>query len=357
MTIDSELLRTAPKVSLHDHLDGGVRPGTVLELSAAIGHPLPASTAEALADWFHEAASSGSLVRYLTTFEHTLAVMQTAAGLHRIAREYVADLAADGVVYGETRWAPEQHLREGLTVQAAVDAVRQGLADGMADAEASGHQITVRQLLTSLRTSSPSTATAQLTLANRHAGVAGFDLAGAENGFPPSLFRDSFELLGEAGVPFTIHAGEAAGPDSMRDALDCGAHRLGHGVRIIDDIEIAADGAASLGELASTILDRGVVLEMCPSSNVQTAAVGSLAEHPLRLLDGLGFRVTVNCDNRLMSRTTLTHEFELLANAFDYTLPDVRRLTLNAAAGVFASAEQRAELIERVESAFDALGS
>lgn len=266
MSIDADLLRAAPKVSLHDHLDGGLRPATVLELAAEAGHPLPASTADALADWFHDAASSGSLVRYLTTFDHTVAVLQTAEALRRVAREYVADLVADGVVYGEVRWAPEQHLTRGLTTQQAVDAVRQGLEEGMSDAGASGHDIAVRQLLTSLRTSTPSTAMAELTVANQGAGVAGFDLAGAEDGYPPSLFADAFALLRGAGVPFTIHAGEAAGCDSIADALACGTGGLGHGVRIFDDVTIGPDGTAVLGALARRVRDGGVALELCSMS-------------------------------------------------------------------------------------------
>lgn len=356
MSIDPTLLRVAPKVSLHDHRDGGLRPATVLELAAEVGHPLPASTSDALADWFHDAASSGSLVHYLTTFDHTVAVLQTAEALRRVAREYVLDLAEDGVFYGEVRWAPEQHLTRGLTAQQAVEAVQLGLDDGVSDAEASGHTIVVRQLLTSLRTSPPSVAMAELTVANPGGGVAGFDLAGAEDGFPPSLFADAFAHLRRAGVPFTIHAGEAAGLDSIADALACGAGRLGHGVRIFDDVTIGPDGTVALGELATRVRDEQVVLELCPSSNVQTAAVASVADHPFKVLDELGFRVTISCDNRLMSRTTLTRELALLSDAFGYTLDDVRRLTLNAAGAVFTTAGQRRALIDRIEAGYDALG-
>ena len=352
MSIDTDLLRAAPKVSLHDHLDGGLRPATVLELAAEAGHPLPASAADALADWFHDAASSGSLVRYLTTFDHTVAALQTAEALRRVAREYVADLASDGVVYGEVRWAPEQHLTRGLTAQQAVDAVQQGLEEGRSDAGASGHEIRVRQLLTS----TPSTAMAELTVANQGAGVAGFDLAGAEDGYPPSLFADAFALLREAGVPFTIHAGEAAGCDSIADALASGTGRLGHGVRIFDDVTIGPDGIAVLGGLARRVRDGGVVLELCPSSNVQTAVVASVADHPFKVLDELGFRVTISCDNRLMSRTTLTREFALLAEAFGYTVDDVRRFTINAANAVFVTDAERRSLVDRIETGYDDLG-
>ena len=248
MSVELEVLRAAPKVSLHDHLDGGLRPQTIIDLAAEIGHELPADTAEGLADWIHDAASSGPLERYLSTFVHTVAVMQSVDNLRRVAREFVEDLAADGVVYGETRWAPEQHVEAGLTPAQAVEAVRDGLAEGMAAAASRGHQIVVRQLLTAMRHNRPSREIADLAITYRHQGVAGFDIAGAEAGYPPTRYLDAFDYLKRNNAFFTIHAGEAFGLPSIWEAVQiCGANRLGHGVRIIDDITLGRGRQAQAG--------------------------------------------------------------------------------------------------------------
>jgi adenosine deaminase len=349
MSLDLEALRDFPKVSLHDHLDGGLRPQTIIELASDIGHLLPTDNADDLGRWFVESASLGSLECYLETFDQTLAVMQTAPNLRRVAREYVEDLAADGVIYGETRWAPEQHLRAGLTEAEAVAAVRDGLAEGMAACRQRGEQIEVRQLLTAMRQSVPTRDIAELTLRYRHDSVAGFDIAGPERGYPASRFLESFRLLRRQNVYYTIHAGEADGCRSIWEAVQvCGANRVGHGVAIMEDIQVANGGATTLGDFAAYLLNEQIPLEMCPSSNVQTGAVTSIAEHPINRLDQLGFRVTVNADNRLMSGTGVTKEFSLLAEAFDYTLSDVRRLTVNAAKSIFAPDQVRKALVERI---------
>lgn len=374
MAVDPEVLRAIPKVALHDHLDGGLRASTVLELAAGIGHELPASDPAALADWFFEAADSGSLVRYLETFDHTIAVMQTYPNLKRVAREWVEDQAADGVVYAEARWAPEQHLRAGLTLAQAVEAVRDGLNEGMAGCAAAGRPIIARQLLTSMRHAEPTLAVAELAVAYRRDSVAGFDIAGAEDGFPPSRFATVFEYLRRNNLQYTIHAGEAFGLASIWQAVQlCGASRIGHGVRLVEDIT-GGPGEWVLGDLANYILDRRITLEVCPSSNLQTNAArvpnwrssaegeeglderseeqtgiaGTVAEHPFGLLAELGFRVTVSCDNRLMSRTTLSREFGLLVDAFGYDLTDLRRFTLNAARSAFHPYRQRQALIRDV---------
>lgn len=377
MGIDPEILRAMPKVALHDHLDGGLRASTVLELATEIGHELPASDADSLADWFFEAADSGSLVRYLETFDQTIAVMQTYPQLQRVAREWVEDLAADGVVYGEARWAPEQHLRGGLTMAQAVEAVRDGLNQGMAACAAAGRPIVARQLLTSMRHVEPTPDVAELAVAYRHDSVAGFDIAGAEDGFPPSRFAAVFEYLRRNNLQYTIHAGEAFGLASIWEAVQlCGASRLGHGVRLVEDIT-GGPGEWVLGDLATYVLDRRIPLEICPSSNLQTNAARvpnwrsaggkaglderseeqtGIAEHPFGLLAELGFRVTVSCDNRLMSRTTLSREFGLLADAFGYDLADLRRFTLNAARSAFHPYWERQALIHDVIlPGFDAL--
>jgi adenosine deaminase len=352
MGLDLDWLQALPKVSLHDHLDGGLRPQTMIELAADIGHKLPADNADDLGRWFSESADAGSLVPYLETFDQTIAVMQTAASLRRIAAEFVADLAADGVIYGEVRWAPEQHLRAGLSLAEAVEAVRAGLAEGMAACRARGQEIEVRQLLTAMRQAEPTLDIAQLTLRYRNQGVAGFDLAGPEKGYPPSRFLESFQLLRRHGACYTIHAGEAGGCESVCESVRvCRANRIGHGVAIIEDIQQDERGGDVIGDFAAYALNNQIPLEMCPSSNVQTGAVASVKEHPIHRLDRLGFLVTVNPDNRLMSATTLTREFALLLDAFDYSLEDVRRFGINAAKSVFAPYEVRKALVARIASA------
>jgi adenosine deaminase len=352
MSLDIEALLAFPKVSLHDHLDGGLRLQTIIELAADTGHVLPADSADDLGRWFADSTDSGSLERYLATFTQTLAVMQTAPSLRRVAAEFVEDLAADGVIYGEARWAPEQHLTAGLTAAQAIEAVRDGLAEGMATCRARGNEIEVRQLLTAMRQSEPTRKIAELALRYRHDSVAGFDIAGPEKGYPPSRFLESFQLLRREGVYYTIHAGEADGCESIWEAVQvCGANRIGHGVAIVDDIRHNTVGGAALGELAAYILSEQIPLEMCPSSNLQTGAVASIAEHPIYRLDRLGYRVTVNPDNRLMSATTLTREFALLAESFDYSLEDVRRLGINAASSAFAPEGIRKALVQRIATA------
>jgi adenosine deaminase len=351
VSLDLGALQAFPKVSLHDHLDGALRPQTIIELAADSGFRLPTDNADDLGRWFATSADSGSLVRYLETFDQTIAVMQTAANLRRVAAEFVEDLAADGVIYGEARWAPEQHLREGLTLSQAVESVRDGLAEGMVTCRARGQEIEVRQLLTAMRQTEPRRDTAELALRYRDDGVAGFDLAGPERGYPPSRFIESFRMLRCHSAYYTIHAGEADGCESVRDAVQvCGANRIGHGVAMIEDIQ-QDEGGAVLGDFAGYVLNEQIPLEMCPSSNVQTGAVASIEAHPINRLDRLGFRVTVNPDNRLMSATTLTREFALLAGAFDYTLEDVRRLGMNAAKSVFAPYEIRKALVQRIATA------
>nr|WP_218844002.1 adenosine deaminase [Naumannella cuiyingiana] len=342
-------MRAAPKVALHDHLDGGLRPGTVIELAAEVGHELPVGgDAEALGDWFFAAADSGSLVRYLETFEHTVAVTQTAQALRRVAREFVADQAADGVVYAEARWAPAQHTRGALSEEDAVIAVRDGLAEGMAAAAAGGSPIIARQLITGLRHHDDALSIAELAVAYRDDSVAGFDVAGPEDGFPPSRHSAAYELLNRAHARYTIHAGEAAGVDSIREAVrECGAQRIGHGVRIIEDIEVDGD-ELRLGEVASHLRDEQILLEVCPSSNLQTGIAATIAEHPVRTLDRAGLKITISCDNRLMSRTTLSREFALLADAFGYGLDDVERFTINGAEEAFLPEAERRALIDDV---------
>ena len=356
MTISREELRRLPKVSLHDHLDGALRPATILDLADGIGWPLPADSPDALGEWFFASASSGSLPLYLETFAHTVAVLQTPGSLARVAREYVLDLAADGVVYGETRWAPEQHVAGGMAMAEAVEAVADGLAAGMREASAAGSPVVVRQILCGMRHNPPTTAVAKLVLRYADAGVAGFDIAGAEAGFPAVAHAAAFDVVRAGGGHTTAHAGEADGPESIRQALfACGAERLGHGVRITEDIAdvVWADGgrrrtASRLGDLATYVLDQRIPLEVCPTSNVQTGICSSVAEHPFGALAALGFVVTVNCDNRLQSRTTSTDELAALCAAFGYGAADVERFTIDAVRAAFWDDVAKERLIHEV---------
>ncbi|UFS57781.1 adenosine deaminase [Subtercola endophyticus] len=356
-----------PKISLHDHLDGGLRTDTIIELADTIGLELPAADDAALADWFENSADSGSLVSYLKTFDVTTAVMQTREGLARVAREFVQDLATDGVIYGEVRWAPEQHLAGGLSLDEVVDAVQNGIEQGIDDAKAgsygpAGQIIRVGQLVTAMRHADRGLEIAELAVRHRDRGVVGFDIAGAELGFPAANHRAAFDYLAQHYFPVTVHAGEADGLDSIRSALfDGRALRLGHGVRLAEDITIARQDDentyVTLGLLSQWVKDRGIALELSPSSNLQTGAISAwgdeLGDHPFDLLYQLGFKVTVNTDNRLMSNTSISRELALLADAFDYELSDLEVFQQNAAAATFLPLEDREELAEIISEGFE----
>ncbi|WP_409183361.1 adenosine deaminase [Amycolatopsis sp. VS8301801F10] len=357
--LSAEILRRAPKVLLHDHLDGGLRPGTVAELADDLGYrDLPATDPAELGRWFRAAADSGSLVSYLETFAHTCGVMQTEEALVRVAAEAVEDLAADGVVYAELRYAPELFVERGLSLDAVVEAVQEGFAEGTRRVAAGGGRIRVRTLLCGMRQHARALEIAELAVRYRDAGVAGFDIAGPEDGFPPTRNLDAFDYLRRNNAHFTIHAGEAFGLPSIGEAIQyCGAERLGHGVRIAEDITTDADGNVHLGRLAAYVRDRRIPLEICPSSNVQTGTVPSLAEHPIGLLARLRFRVTVNTDNRLMSGCTMTSEFAALAETFGFGLDDFRWFTINAMKSAFLDFDERLEVIENVvKPGYAALG-
>ena len=351
-----------PKISLHDHLDGGLRPQTIIELADSIGLELPATDAPSLADWFADQADSGSLLEYLKTFDVTTAVMQTREGLVRVAREFVQDLGADGVIYGEIRWAPEQHLSRGLSLDEVVDAVQEGIEEGTDDVHHSGGRIRIGQLVSAMRHADRGLEIAELAVRHRDSGVVGFDIAGPEAGFPAGRLRSAFDYLAKHFMPVTVHAGEADGLDSIRGALfDGRALRLGHGVRIAEgvtlDHEDDENSYVVLGPVAQWVKDREIALELSPSSNLQTGAIAEwgddLVDHPFDLLYQLGFRVTVNTDNRLMSNTSLSKELALLSDAFDYDLNDLEVFQLNAAAASFLSLEDREELADQISSGFE----
>lgn len=392
MDLSPALVGALPKVALHDHLDGGLRPGTVLALSRELGLPVPGGDAAgrvpagavitAVADWFESAADSGSLPAYLSTFEHTVALLQTAPHLRRVAREFVEDMVADGVVYAETRWAPHQHTAGGLTPDQAVQAVQDGLDEGVAGAAASGRRIVVGQLLCYLRHLDPTDDLVEIALARRESGVLGLDLAGPEAGFPASRFRAQFARARGAGLRVTIHAGEAEGPASIADALECGAERIGHGVRLLEDIggsgrpaapaepgapgaqpdagadpsELSAPSGVSgasgappaFGAVAERVHRERICLEVCPSSNLQTGAAADLRSHPVGALHRHGFPIALSSDNRLMSRTCTSREMLLAARAFDWTLSDLEQMVLTGLAAGFAPAPLREALRDEI---------
>ncbi|WP_193127564.1 adenosine deaminase [Gulosibacter sediminis] len=361
--------RSLPKILLHDHLDGGLRPDTILDLAQDAGIELPAAGEPELREWFRANADSGSLERYLETFDVVLRVLQTPEALHRVAREAVADLAADGVIYAELRWAPEQHLRGGLTLDDVIAAVTAGLREGCEAHEG----IEVGQLLCAMRHANDADTIADAALRHRgdseSGGVRGFDLAGPEIGFPPSQHRRALEKLAGEFMPVTIHAGEAAGLESIASALiDGRALRLGHGARIADDITLEQQDDSgtrvTLGPIASWVRERGIALELAPSSNLQTGleldsplfehrTVETITQHPFDLLYQLGFSTTVNTDNRLMSATSASEELQLVADAFDLRLGDLEQLQLNAAEAAFAPLEDREDLADRITEGYE----
>jgi adenosine deaminase len=341
VTLDQ--IRSVPKVLLHDHLDGGLRPQTIVELAAETGYDgLPTTDVAGLEHWMTGVAQRGQLELYLEAFQHTVGVMQTRDALIRVAAECAEDLAADGIVYAEVRFAPELHVTKGLSLDQVVEAVLEGFRRG-----SRGRNITVYALLTAMRTAARSLEIAELAVRHRDAGVVGFDIAGAEAGSPPSRHLDAFQFVARENFHITIHAGEGFGLPSIWEALQwCGAERLGHGVRIIDDIRPAPGGGPpSLGRLASYVRDRRIPLEMCPTSNVQTGAAASIKDHPIGLLRELLFRVTVNTDNRLMSRVSLSGEFHALTEAFGYGWGDIEWLTTNAMKSAFAPFDERLRII------------
>ncbi|RSM54191.1 adenosine deaminase [Amycolatopsis sp. WAC 01376] len=349
-SIPEAVLARAPKVLLHDHLDGGLRPATVAELAEQTGYTaLPTSDPVELGRWFRDAADSGSLVSYLETFAHTCGVMQTEEALVRVAAEAVEDLAADGVVYAEVRYAPELFVERGLSLDAVVEAIQSGFAEGERRVADRGGRIRVGTLLCAMRQHARALEIAGLAVRYRDAGVVGFDIAGPEDGFPPTRNLDAFEFLRTNNAHFTIHAGEAFGLPSIWEAIQhCGAERLGHGVRIVEDIKTDSDGTVHLGRLAAYVRDRRIPLEICPTSNVQTGAARSIGEHPIGLLARLRFRVTVNTDNRLMSGCSMTSEFAALAEAFGFGLADLEWFTINAMKSAFLDFDQRLDTINTV---------
>jgi adenosine deaminase len=350
MSLSTATIVTAPKAMLHDHLDGGLRPATMIDLAAEFGYAgLPSTDPDALAAHIRRGADRKSLELYLETFAHTTGVMQERDAITRVAAECAEDLAADGVVYAEVRMAPELCTERGLTLDEVQEAILEGYRVGEVRAAAAGYPIVMRSIVTAMRQAARSVEVAECAVRWRDAGVVGFDVAGPEKGYPPTRYLDAFDLIRRENFHITIHAGESFGLPSIWEALQfAGAERLGHGVRIVDDITVRDDRTVALGRLAAFVRDRRVPLEMCPTSNVHTGAAPSIEEHPIDLLRRLRFRVTVNTDNRLMSGVTLSSEFAALDAAFDLGLGEMEWLTINALKSAFAPFDERLRLINEV---------
>jgi len=342
MKLDRAVMQSLPKVLLHEHLDGVLRPQTVIELARGTGYTdLPTNDAELLGKWFHQGANQGSLAKYLEGFKHTIAVMQTEEALERVAYEQAEDLSRDGVVYYETRFAPLFHTTKGLTHQQVVAAVLKGMARGRQD-----FGLRSGLIICAMRNMNVSLEMAELAVDFRERGVVGFDLAGEEGGYPPKKHVEAFHYIQRENFNITVHAGEGFGKESIWQAIQyCGAHRIGHGTRLIDDIAVANGKAVKLGDLAQYMLDKRIPLELCLISNVHTGATPSLEQHPFKILYQEKFRVTLNTDNRLMSDTTMTKEFEAAAETFGLGLDDFEKITINAMKSAFLPYHQRIDVI------------
>src|SRR5256885_4024777 len=345
MKLSDRFIRSLPKVLLHDHLDGGLRPQTAIELAKDQHYAaLPTTDADALATWFQRGAQQGSLPVYLEGFVHTTAVMQTEEALERIAYEMIEDMHEDGVVYVETRFAPVFHTEKGLHWDEVVNAVLKGLERGKSD-----FGVEYGLIICAMRNMRLSQEMAELAVDFRERGVVGFDLAGEEGGFPPKKHVDAFHYIQPENFNITIHAGEGFGKESIWQAIQyCGAHRIGHGTRLIDDIAISDGRAVKLGDLAQYVLDKRIPLEICLLSNVHTGATPSLEQHPFKVLYQQKFRVTLNTDNRLMSDTSMSKEFAAAATTFGLNIADFEKITINAMKSAFLPYRQRCDIIYNV---------
>ena len=339
--VTREMIRQLPKVEVHDHLDGSLRPQTIIELAAESGVELPSDDPAELAAWFHRGADRKSLSLYLEGFGATVSVLQSEEALERVARESLEDLAADNVVYAEIRFAPVLHQARGMSLEHVVRAVLKGLQTGR---EATGVEFGL--ILCAMRDQTVSRETAELAVAFRHDGVVGFDLAGDEHGHPPKKHLDAFEYIRERNFNITIHAGEAFGMESIWQAIQiCGAHRIGHATRLLEDMVVRGTRIERMGTLAEFVRDKRMPLEMCLSSNVQTGAAKTLDDHPFPVYYRNNFRAFLCTDNRLMSNTTLSQEMELAVTHFNLTLDDLEKITINAMKSAFVHHDDRIRII------------
>ncbi len=341
--ITENMIRRAPKVQLHDHLDGGLRPQTVIDLAKDIGYKeLPTTAPQALADWFHQGANKGNLVEYLKGFIHTCGVMQTKDALVRVAYEMMEDMSRDGVCYIETRFCPHLHTEHGLYSEDVVSHVLEGLEKGKRD-----FGVDYGLIICGLRNTRRSLEMAELAVNFRKQGVVGFDLAGEEGGYPPKEHLDAFHFINRENFSITIHAGEAFGKQSIWQAIQyCGAHRIGHATRLVEDFGFDKEGrVVSLGQLSQYILDKRIPLEICLLSNIHTGAVDKMENHPFGELFCIGFRVFLNTDDRLMSDTTLTNEYLMASKVFGLDLDKIEKLTINAMKSAFCFHKERLRII------------
>jgi adenosine deaminase len=343
-SIDHETIRSLPKAVLHEHLDGGLRVSTIIELADQNGYEgLPSTDERVLAEWFHQ-GESGSLEQYLAAFEHTIAVMQDEESIRRVAYESVQDLASDGVVYAELRFAPALNTAGGLPIEAVVEAAHDGIVSASAE-----HQIQVGLILTAMRQATDSASVARKAVRMRHLGVVGFDLAGPEAGYPPTLHLEACRIARSGGLGLTIHAGEGAGPHSMWEALNaCGAERIGHGTRVAEDTDFDGTAMTALGSFARHVRDLRIPLELAISSNIHTGTYADSGVHPFGELYRNGFNVSINTDNRLMSGVKLSDEYALASDSFDLTLHDLEELTVNALESGFGDYPTRRRIIDDV---------
>jgi adenosine deaminase len=345
MRMTERFVRSLPKVLLHDHLDGGVRPQTVIDLAREVGYDkLPTHNAKELGVWFHRGAQRGSLPLYLEGFAHTCAVMQTESALERVAYEMMEDMKNDGVVYVETRFAPVFHTEQGLHWDDVVNAVLRGLERGKKD-----FGVEFGLIVCAMRNMKLSLEMAELAVDFRERGVVGFDLAGEEGGYPPKKHVDAFHYIQRENFNITVHAGEAFGKESIWQAIQwCGAHRIGHATRLIEDIGLDKRDKKKIvrmGYLAQYVLDKRLPLEICLTSNVDTGAVKSIEEHPFGLFYKYKFRVTLNTDDRLMSDTTMTKEYMIAHKVFKLNLEALEKLTINAMKSAFLPYNRRIQII------------
>jgi len=344
MKLKKDFLRTLPKVLLHDHLDGGVRAKTVIELAKEYKYKkLPTTNPRELAEWFHRGANRGSLPLFLEGFEHTCGVMQTEESLERVAYEMMEDMKNDGVVYVETRFAPVFHTDKGLHLETVVKSVLKGLERGKQD-----FGVHYGLILCALRHMKPdiSIEIAELAVDFRNQGVVGFDLAGEEGGYPPKKHVEAFHYIQRENFNITVHAGEAFGKESIWQAIQwCGAHRIGHATRLVEDMKIEDGKVMSMGTLAQYVLDKRVPLEMCLTSNVHTGAVKKLEDHPFGVYYRYKFRVTLNTDDRLMSDITMTDEYHTAVETFGLGIDDLEKIAINSMKSAFIPYKQRIRII------------
>jgi adenosine deaminase len=338
--VTEELLHALPKTDLHCHLDGSLRLRTLLELAEQQEVRLPADTEDGLARAMKLGQRHGSLEEYLKGFDITLSVMQSEDALYRTAYELAIDAAAENCRLIEVRYAPVLHLQKGLKPTVVVEAVLEGLRAATRETG-----ILAGVLVCGIRNMSPDTSLrlAELSVAYKNRGVLGFDLAGAEHGNPAKDHQEAFQLILNNNINCTVHAGEAYGPPSIAQALHyCGAHRIGHGVRLRED-----------GDLLNYVNDHRIPIECCPSSNVQTGAVLDMASHPFKFYLDFGIRVTINTDNRLITGTSVTRELAVVSKQFGLTASDIRNILVAGFKSSFLTFHDRAQLVRKAQSEMD----